>query len=89
MDIYVHILRKMNFKVSDISYFYVCNGEKTNDKFDNKIDFKITLIPYRVDTSWINNKLLEMKEVLNLNNPPELEKTCEKCAYLKGGKEFL
>ena len=33
----------MNFKVSDISYFYVCNGEKTNDKFDNKIDFKTTL----------------------------------------------
>jgi len=89
MDIYVHILRKMNFKVSDISYFYVCNGEKTNDKFDNKIDFKITLIPYRVDTSWIENKLLEMKEVLNLSKPPEIEKTCEKCAYLKGGKEFL
>ena len=51
MDIYVHILRKMNFKVSDLSYFYVCNGLKTNDKFNNKIDFTTTLIPYRVDTS--------------------------------------
>ena len=28
MDIYVHILRKMNFKVSDIAYFYVCNGDR-------------------------------------------------------------
>ncbi len=45
MDIYVHILRKMNFNVSDRTFFYVCNGEKTNDKFDNKIDFKTTLIP--------------------------------------------
>ena len=50
MDIYVHILRKMNFKVlRSIIFFYVCNGEKTNDKFDNKIDFKthINTIPCR------------------------------------------
>jgi hypothetical protein len=29
-----------------------------------------------------------MKNVLNLNEPPEIEKTCEKCAYLEGGKKF-
>ena len=88
MDIYVHILRKMDFDVSDRTFFYVCNGEKTNDKFDNKIDFKTTLIPYRVNTSWIEEKLIEMKDVLNLDKPPETEKTCEKCAYLEGGKKF-
>jgi len=88
MDIYVHILRKMNFKVSDLSYFYVCNGEKTKNKFDSKIEFKTTLIPYRVNTNWIESKLTEMKNVLNSNTIPEMEKTCEKCAYLKGGKEF-
>ena len=88
MDIYVHILRKMNFKVSDRTFFYVCNGEKTNNKFDNKIDFKTTLIPYRVNTDWIEKKLIEMKDVLNLDEPPKTEKTCEKCAYLEGGKKF-
>ena len=87
MDIYVHILRKMNFKVSDLSYFYVCNGEKTNDKFENKIDFKTTLIPYRVNTSWIEEKIIEMKAVLNLDSPPEIEKTCEQYAYLQVGKD--
>ena len=88
MDIYVHILRKMNFKVSDRTFFYVCNGEKTNNKFDNKIDFKTTLIPYRVNTDWIEKKIIEMKDVLNLDEPPKIEKTCEKCAYLEGGKKF-
>jgi hypothetical protein len=78
----------MNFDVSDRTIFYVCNGEKTNDKFENKIDFKTTLIPYRVDTSWIEKKLVEMKNVLNLKTAPEIEKTCEKCAYLEGGKKF-
>ena len=89
MDIYVHILRKMKFEVSNLSYFYVCNGEKTNDKFDNKIDFKITLIPYQTDTTWIEKKLIEMKKVLNLETPPNIEPTCEKCAYLKGGKDYF
>ena len=55
----------------------------------NKIDFKSTLIPYRVDTSWIEEKIIEMKEVLNSDSLPEIEKTCEKCAYLKGGKDFF
>jgi len=89
MDIYVHILRKMNFDVSDMSYFYVCNGEKTNNSFENKIDFKTTLVPYKVNTSWIEGKLFEMKEVLNLDNPPDIVPTCEKCAYLKGGKKYF
>ena len=89
MDIYVHILRKMNFQVSDLSYFYVCNGIKTKDKFDNKIEFTTNLIPYRVNTLWIEKKLSEMKEVLNSEKVPEIEKSCEKCAYLKGGKDFF
>ena len=89
MDIYVHILRQMNFKVSSLSFFYVCNGERINDEFNNKIDFKTTLVPYRTDTTWIEKKLIEMKEVLDLDSPPEIEKKCEKCAYLKGGKDFF
>jgi hypothetical protein len=89
MDIYVHILRKMNFNVSDMSYFYVCNGEKTNNSFENKMDFKTTLIPYKVDLSWIESKLNEMKKILNLDSPPDIEPTCEKCAYLKGGKDYF
>ena len=89
MDIYVHILRKMNFNVSDMSYFYVCNGEKTNNSFENKMNFKTTLIPYKVDLSWIESKLNEMKKILNLDSPPDIEATCEKCAYLKGGKDYF
>ena len=77
MDIYVHILKKMNFNVSNMSYFYVCNGEKTNNSFENKMNFKTTLVPYKVNTSWIESKLTEMKEVLNLDSPPNIEPTCE------------
>ena len=30
-----------------------------------------------------------MKDVLNLDRPPKIEKTCEKCAYLEGGKKLF
>ena len=88
MDIYVHILRKMKFEVSDITYFYVCNGLRNHNKFDNKINFSATLVPYTTNTSWIDKKVSEMKLLLESDQIPEINKSCEHCAYLEGGKEF-
>ena len=82
MDIYVHILRKMNFKVSNTTYFMVCNGEKTNEKFDNKIDFKTVLVPYESDPSWIPSKIKDMKKTLESDKVPEYNEDCESCVYL-------
>ena len=89
MDIYVFILRKMKFDVSDITYFYVCNAEKKKDKFNNKIDFEVSLIPYKTNTGWIDEKIVEMKKVLNYEKIPDINIDCEKCAYLKGGSNFF
>ena len=89
MDIYVHILRQMKFKVSDTTYFLVCNGLKTPDKFDAKLHFDLKLVPYKTDTSWVNNKIIEMKKVLEAKEVPELNKYCEKCLYLDTGKQFI
>ena len=82
MDIYVHILRNMDFKVSNKTYFMVCNGEKTNEEFGNKIDFKTVLIPYEADPSWIPNKIKEMKKTLESDKVPEYNEDCESCVYL-------
>ena len=89
MDIYVHILRKTDFKVSDTSYFYVCNGEKSYDNFEGKLNFNITLVPYVTDTSWVQDKIIEMKKTLELDNVPEINKSCENCMYLNTGKDFI
>ena len=89
MDIYVHILRKMNFKVSDTAYFYVCNGDRNYEKFNSRLNFTTTLIPYQTSTSWIDKKIIEMKQTLDSESIPELNKSCEKCMYLKAGKELI
>jgi len=82
MDIYVHILRNMDFKVSNTTYFMVCNGEKTNAFFKNRIDFKTVLVPYNSDTSWIPSKIKEMKKTLDKKEIPDYNIECESCVYL-------
>ena len=56
-------IEKMKYEVSDITYFYVCNAEKNSDKFDDKIRFKTSLIPYKTDTTWIECKIIDMKKL--------------------------
>ena len=89
MDVYVHILRKMKFEVSDTAYFLVCNALKTSEKFDAKLHFDLTLVPYKTDTSWVESKIIEMKKTLELKEVPEINKYCEKCMYLHTGKQFI
>ena len=89
MDIYVHILRNMDFKVSDTTYFMVCNGEKTNDFFENRIDFKTVLVPYKSDPSWIPDKIIDMKKTLDSKDVPEYNVNCESCAYLYCSKKIV
>jgi len=89
MDIYVHILRKMNFKVSNTAYFYVCNADRNYERFNGKLNFTITLIPYQTNTSWIDEKIIEMKKTLDSENVPKINKSCEKCMFLNAGKNFI
>jgi hypothetical protein len=89
MDIYVYILRQMKFKVSDTAYFLVCNGRKTQDKFDAILHFDLKLVPYKTDISWVKDKIIKMKKVLDAEEVPDLNKTCEKCMFLITGKNFV
>ena len=89
MDIYVHILRKMNFKVSDTAYFYVCNADRKYTRFDGKLNFTTTLIPYQTNTFWIDKKIIEMKQTLDSESIPEINKSCEKCMQLSAAKNFI
>ena len=88
MDIYVHILRNMDFKVSSLTYFLVCNAEKSFKKFDEKLNFTVTLIPYKADPAWIPGKIKEMKKTLESKVIPDFNENCERCTYLYCGNEL-
>ena len=46
-------------------------------------------MPYVTDTSWVQDKIIEMKKTLELDSVPEINKSCEKCMYLNTGKDFI
>ena len=48
----------MNFKVSNVSYFLVCNADRTLEGFFGEMKFCV--IPYEWNDSWITEKLEEM-----------------------------
>ena len=83
MEIYVFILRQMGFSVSDTTYFMVCNGEKTPDRFDANMQFVVKLVDYQVDTSWVGPKIKEMKQIMDSPEIPEINPHCENCAYIE------
>ncbi len=81
MDFYSYLLTEMGFEVSPTSYFYVCNADRTADSFNSKMNFYETLVPYEWDSSWIEEKVIEMIDLLNSEELPEINSSCENCAY--------
>ena len=81
MDFYSYLLSEMGFEVSPTSYFYVCNADRSANSFDSKMNFYETLVPYEWDSSWIEEKVIEMINVLNSEELPEINSSCENCAY--------
>lgn len=81
MEIYQWLFRKNGFKISDIGYFVYCNGITDTKKFDAKLEFKIKIIPYKGDDSWIEGKLNEIKKTLDSTKIPDASPDCDYCKY--------
>tara|TARA_Y100000589_G_scaffold317666_1_gene344051 strand:- start:2351 stop:3127 length:777 start_codon:yes stop_codon:yes gene_type:complete len=82
MDFYVWVMQKKEFNISKIGYFLYCDGDRFADysflnSKDASMKFKMTLIPYDVDFSWVEEALYNIKSCLNLNSPPSHSKNCE------------
>ena len=83
IEIYQWLFRKNGFDVQDLSYFVYCNGIQEGILFNNELKFKIKLIPYKGNDSWIDQTVKMMSEVLNSENIPESNSNCEYCRYIK------
>jgi CRISPR/Cas system-associated exonuclease Cas4 (RecB family) len=88
MEFYQYLLRNNGFKVSDTGYFVYCNGIKQKDRFDEKLDFKISLLNYTGNGDWIEKTLFDLHKTLNNNSIPNHNKNCDYCNYILKAKEI-
>lgn len=88
LDFYAYLLNEMGFSVSKDSYLYVCNAINEGKGFHGKMIFNEILIHHQIDTSYIENEINKMIEVLNSEKSPESNESCENCAYAKKRAEI-
>ena len=81
MEIYQWLLRRNALKVSNTGYFVYCNGNTRLEKFDGKLEFDLTLIPYEGDDKWVDGILYDIHKCLNSDNIPGPGDDCDFCAY--------
>jgi len=82
MDLYTWVMKKKGFDVDEIGFFLYCDGNRFTDQIflndKNAImEFKMTLIEYRTNLSWIEVTLKNIHSCLRLNKRPKHSKNCE------------
>lgn len=82
MEIYQWLLRQNGYKVSDTGYFVYCNGKTDCESFDCKLEFDITLIPYKGDDSWVEDTIIKAHKCLISDEIPDPSPDCDYCNYI-------
>jgi hypothetical protein len=83
MEFYQWLLRQNGFDVSDTGYFVYCNGDRSQDRFDGVVRFKVSMIPYTGNAAWVEPALMAARSCLESDTPPAAGEDCEQCAYLE------
>ena len=89
MDIYQWLLKKNGHKVSNTGYILYCNGNAYEEKFDSRIEFRMTLLPYEGDSSWVDDITVRLYECLNSGELPDTELNCDYCKYIHAVEELV
>ena len=84
LDFYAYLLKLNKFKVFKTGYWIVCNARNEEQKtFDGKLNFKIDLLSYNVNTDYIEDTLVELEKCYNSDKVPALNPMCDTCRWQK------
>ncbi len=81
MEIYQWLFRRNGFKVSNTGYFVYCNGDAARGMFTGALQFKVSLLPYNGNDSWVESVLFNIKTCLMHDVLPKSSSECDYCAY--------
>ncbi len=81
MEIYQWLFRKNDFKVCETGYFLYCNGLLDREAFNQRLDFEVTLIPYKGSDTWIDKIIKDLYKCLCSDDIPQQGPDCAYCQY--------
>jgi CRISPR/Cas system-associated exonuclease Cas4 (RecB family) len=93
LEVYQWLLRQNGFKVSDTGYFVYANGRIDLDGFNDRVEFRTKVIPYKGSDSWIDPTLVKIKDCLDNDKMPPVGNAamggiCEFCSYARARTEL-
>ncbi len=88
LEVYQWLLRQKGFSVSDRGFFVFANARKDRNSFDARLEFDVTVLDYVGDTTWIEDTVFRIKEVLDSTDMPKPCDDCEYCQYAAKRKPF-
>lgn len=90
IEVYQWLLRRNGFTVSDTGYWFYANATKDREAFDGRLDFELTLVPYKGSTEWIEPTLVAIKKTLESDAIPAAAPSCDYCLYREyAGKALI
>ena len=82
LDFYAYLLKLNDFKVHDTVYWLVCNAQDESQKTFNKtLNFKTTLLSYKLKTNYIEDTLVDLKACLDSEKLPNSGSDCDNCRW--------
>ena len=89
LDFYRYLFEKNGFEVQTKGYFVVYNATLERENFKNKLEFTSDLVPYETDSSHIEEKIIEMKKLMDSKKIPPSTPHCQNCNYIIAGGKLI
>ena len=89
LDFYAYLLKLNDFKVHDTGYWLICNATDGEQKTFNKtVNFKTTLLSYKLNTDYIEDSLVDLKACLDSDKYPSSGQDCDNCRWYNEKKKL-
>lgn len=93
MEVYQWLLRQNDLTVADTGYFVYANGRMDLDGFNDRVEFKTKVIPYKGSDAWVEPTLVKMKACMDSDDMPPIGDhimggPCEYCTYARSRTEL-
>jgi hypothetical protein len=83
LEVYQWLLKQNGFSVSPTCYWVYANGDKSLNRFDASLKFKMTVIGYQGNSSWVEKAIFNLKQCLDSPKTPLGSAHCAYCTYVK------